>query len=339
MSAMVQRMPWLVVLAATAIVMITMGGRQVSGLFIAPINASAGLGIVAISFALAVGQFTWGLSQPVFGALADRYGPSRVIAMGGVMIEFSGRREKEKIVPLDSAILSKASHTGSEQPDQPAVTPGRITVAEMKATDIANRLDVVSQPAQSIQPIQPIQPIPSVQPIPPILPPSPFAWARWGGQLPVDTLSQPYAEARAGRDVTIGNKYFALFRAPSALTGLEPRAGAYDFNLARDQVHFVGNGSSWQTQDSPFAKLDAATLRVDFAQREFATHLEMSHPQAGAAVLDLSGPVQDNGIFGAQDAAGKVAGALSTDGAHAGMLFEREVQAGTFHGITDWTKK
>ena len=70
---MAQRMPWLVVLAATAIVMITMGGRQVSGLFIAPISASAGLGIVAISFALAVGQFTWGLSQPVFGALADRY--------------------------------------------------------------------------------------------------------------------------------------------------------------------------------------------------------------------------------------------------------------------------
>ena len=86
MSAMAQRMPWLVVIAATLIVMITMGGRQVSGLFIAPINASAGLGIVAISFALAVGQFTWGLSQPVFGALADRYGPSRVIAMGGVMI-------------------------------------------------------------------------------------------------------------------------------------------------------------------------------------------------------------------------------------------------------------
>ena len=86
MSATQQRMPWLVVVAATLIVMITMGGRQVSGLFIAPINASAGLSIVAISFALAVGQFAWGLSQPVFGALADRYGPSRVIALGGVMI-------------------------------------------------------------------------------------------------------------------------------------------------------------------------------------------------------------------------------------------------------------
>lgn len=86
MSVTQQRMPWLAVIAATLIVMIGMGGRQVSGLFIAPINAAAGLGIVTISFALAVGQITWGLSQPVFGALADRHGPSQVIALGGILI-------------------------------------------------------------------------------------------------------------------------------------------------------------------------------------------------------------------------------------------------------------
>lgn len=80
------RIPWMMIVAATSIGMITMGGRQVTGLFIAPLNTSTGLGIVAISFALAIGQFTWGLAQPVFGALADRYGPSRVIAAGGVMI-------------------------------------------------------------------------------------------------------------------------------------------------------------------------------------------------------------------------------------------------------------
>ena len=79
-------MPWMTIIAATLIVMITMGGRQVSGLFIAPLHNSTGLGIVAISFAMAIGQFSWGLAQPVFGALADRYGPSRVIAAGGIMI-------------------------------------------------------------------------------------------------------------------------------------------------------------------------------------------------------------------------------------------------------------
>jgi len=79
-------MPWLMIVCATLIIMITMGGRQVTGLFLAPLDSATGLGIVAISFAIAIGQFTWGLAQPVFGAVADRYGPGRVIATGGVMI-------------------------------------------------------------------------------------------------------------------------------------------------------------------------------------------------------------------------------------------------------------
>jgi len=66
--------------------MITMGTRQSMGLFISPLNTSTGLGVVAISFAMAVGQFTWGASQPIFGAVADRFGTARVVAMGGVLL-------------------------------------------------------------------------------------------------------------------------------------------------------------------------------------------------------------------------------------------------------------
>jgi MFS family permease len=71
--------------AACAILLLTMGARQTIGLFVAPLNTTTGLGIVAISLAVAVGQFIWGLSQPVFGAVADRYGPGRVIVFGGLM--------------------------------------------------------------------------------------------------------------------------------------------------------------------------------------------------------------------------------------------------------------
>lgn len=80
------RAAWLLILAASAILMITMGARLVTGLFMSPINTSTGLGIASISFALAIGQFIWGASQPVFGAVADKYGSVPVIILGGVLL-------------------------------------------------------------------------------------------------------------------------------------------------------------------------------------------------------------------------------------------------------------
>jgi MFS family permease len=73
-------------LSAAAILMITMGARQSLGLFIAPINETTGLGIVAISFALAVGQFVWGAVQPVFGAIADKQGSGTVLVAGTLLL-------------------------------------------------------------------------------------------------------------------------------------------------------------------------------------------------------------------------------------------------------------
>lgn len=65
--------------------MVTMGARQSLGLFVSPINSSTGLGIVTISFAMAVAQFMWGAVQPVAGAMADRYGP-RPVLVAGVLV-------------------------------------------------------------------------------------------------------------------------------------------------------------------------------------------------------------------------------------------------------------
>ena len=56
------------------------------GLFLSPLNTATGLGIASISFAMAVGQFMWGASQPVFGAVADKYGSGRVIVLGAVLL-------------------------------------------------------------------------------------------------------------------------------------------------------------------------------------------------------------------------------------------------------------
>ncbi len=77
---------WLVVAAAASLLMITMGARQSLGLFVSPLNTSTGLGVVTISFAMAVGQFVWGAVQPIAGAVADRYGPGRVLVAGVLVL-------------------------------------------------------------------------------------------------------------------------------------------------------------------------------------------------------------------------------------------------------------
>ncbi len=80
------RTPWFMLVCATLIMIIIAGSRQTIGLFIAPLNAANGLGIVAISFAVAIGQLMWGVAQPSFGALADRYGPLPVLVAGALMV-------------------------------------------------------------------------------------------------------------------------------------------------------------------------------------------------------------------------------------------------------------
>lgn len=66
--------------------MITMGARQSVGLFVNPLDAATGLGIVSISFALAIGQFVWGLAQPIFGAVADKKGSYSVLVFGTLLL-------------------------------------------------------------------------------------------------------------------------------------------------------------------------------------------------------------------------------------------------------------
>ena len=78
--------PWFFMVIAASILMITMGARQSMGLFVSPLNTHTGLGIASISLAMAIGQFVWGASQPVFGAMADRWGPVRVIVLGAPLL-------------------------------------------------------------------------------------------------------------------------------------------------------------------------------------------------------------------------------------------------------------
>ncbi len=75
------------ILAAAGLVFaLIFGVRQSVALFIGPINSATGLGIAAISLAFACAQLMWGVTQPIAGAVADKYGTGRVIAVGAVLV-------------------------------------------------------------------------------------------------------------------------------------------------------------------------------------------------------------------------------------------------------------
>jgi predicted MFS family arabinose efflux permease len=82
---MSRRRLW-VIAAAGLVFALVFGVRQSVALFIGPINSATGLGIAAISLAFACAQLMWGITQPIAGAVADRYGTGRVIAAGALLM-------------------------------------------------------------------------------------------------------------------------------------------------------------------------------------------------------------------------------------------------------------
>jgi len=68
-----------------AMVTIALGIRQGFGLFMRPMELDLGVGRESFGLAMAVQNLVFGLAQPLAGALADRYGPGRVAAVGGLV--------------------------------------------------------------------------------------------------------------------------------------------------------------------------------------------------------------------------------------------------------------
>jgi MFS family permease len=77
------RTPTIVIVAGCLIGLVSFGLRSSLGLFTEPLGVARGFDRETFAFAIAVQNLMWGLGQPFAGAIADRYGAGRVLAVGG----------------------------------------------------------------------------------------------------------------------------------------------------------------------------------------------------------------------------------------------------------------
>jgi MFS family permease len=79
------RTPVVIVLCGCLISMISFGPRATLGFFLTPMSQVNGWGRDVFGLALAIQNILWGLGQPFAGAIADRFGTTRVLCAGGAL--------------------------------------------------------------------------------------------------------------------------------------------------------------------------------------------------------------------------------------------------------------
>jgi MFS family permease len=78
-------LPWLIIAAGCLVAALTFGPRSAMGFFQLPLLQETGWSRSDFGLAMAIQNLMWGLGQPFFGALADKKGTWRVLALSGLV--------------------------------------------------------------------------------------------------------------------------------------------------------------------------------------------------------------------------------------------------------------
>ena len=74
-------LPWLIIIAGSLIALLSFGPRSAMGFFQLPMLADTGWDRTTFGLAMAIQNLFWGLGQPIFGAIADKFGTWKVLAL------------------------------------------------------------------------------------------------------------------------------------------------------------------------------------------------------------------------------------------------------------------
>ena len=280
------------------------------------------------------------------GCQASALGPCNTSAatlvsaqMGNVLAEYKDGLGQPELKPyfVRSTYFAAAPDPDVRSAKSPA-NPAKVDVAAKPDNSVIQVTSVVSGGIFTAA----VEELPHVPgPVePPVMPPTPPAppalvWGHWVKPTGSGDFSEPFRVAALGRDVTVGNNDYVLYRRPSdpGLTAIQPSLGTVGFQL--QQAHALFRPWGGVNQE---ATAGTGTLSINFATRQFQTQLELNHAAAGAHTLTSQGVVLSDGMFGGATATQKVIGATTLDGKNAGYMFEKNVDSGVFNGITLWAR-
>ena len=160
-------------------------------------------------------------------------------------------------------------------------------------------------------------------------------WGRYSnvGLDDQERITLPFDEARNGREVTVGNFDYALFRSSNAKKRLDSGLAVVSFGLSSAQAFY--NSSSGVVA----MEVGGGTLDIDFQGNSFTTLLNLNHSLTGELEFAADGRLFGGGFFHSRTDSQSIAGAVSLDGAEAGYFFEQQLLQGDIQGLTLWNSQ
>lgn len=238
-----------------------------------------------------------------------------------------GPLSREEVAAADTD--ARAEGSAAKEVYLETVTSSRVT---QEATSTA--VSIAPPPVRPTQPSAPVV-VPDLTPaLAPAATSRNLVWGRWSGRDGMgaaERLTLSYAQASTGRDITVGNTNYGLFRDGKGSTQIKPEKAVVSFALDSAQAFYHSDTGVVAMQ------VNSGVLNIDFNKRSFATQLGLSHAATGAVDFTAAGQIFDSGYFYDNTDMQKMAGAVSLSGSEAAYFFEKQLGAGnSVQGLTLW---
>ena len=160
-------------------------------------------------------------------------------------------------------------------------------------------------------------------------------WGRYSndGLDDQERITLAFDEARNGREVTVGNFDYGLFRSRNDKKRLDSGLTVVSFGLSSAQAFY--NSSSGVVA----MEVGGGALDIDFQGNSFTTLLKLNHSLTGELEFAARGQLFGGGFFHSRTDSQSIGGAVSLDGSEAGYFFEQQLLQGDIQGLTLWNSQ